>query len=47
MQDRGPILRLVLVGVLGVALVLLAQWMARRMASSRGSQAAPTTQGER
>ncbi len=47
MEDRGPILRLALVGLLGVALALLALWMARRMAPTPSTPGAPSAQDER
>lgn len=47
MEDRGPILRLVLIGTIGVALVLLALWMARRMARSAAQDGQRTEQVER
>ena len=34
MEDRGPILRLVILGLAGVVLVLMALWFGRRLAES-------------
>lgn len=38
MENRGPIARLVLMGLAGIALVLLARWLLER---SAGSSEAP------
>lgn len=44
MEDRGPVLRLVLIGVIGLGLLLVARWMAGRMAASASSTEATSAE---
>lgn len=47
MEERGPILRLLLVAAIGLALVLLARWMAERMARASGDPPGAAHEGRR